>query len=134
MKGLQGWTDVPVLYFNELARTGEQLLLSVRYADWATQRTDTTQSAANWARHHRSVVQRYLYAYRMVTGVDLTVDRVEVQSPQARLGQPPIRMRVGATSYPPQARIADADVDLLGLPDGAGNALIPTRHRRGYKR
>ena len=99
MKTLQGWTDVPSLYFNELAVTGEALLLSVRYADWATQTVTSTDSAANWARNFRSFVQRYAYAYRMATGVDLFVDRVELQSSFARHAQPPIRGRAGAPRH-----------------------------------
>jgi len=116
MKTLQGWTDVPVMYFNELAVTGEQLLISVRYANWSQQTITSIDSAANWARRFRPVVQRYLYAYRMVTGVDLTVDRVEVQSAQTRDGQPPIRMRVGRQPRA-TARMLDADdFDLLAPP------------------
>ena len=34
MKSLQGWTDVPVLHFRNLAVYGEQILLSIRYGDW----------------------------------------------------------------------------------------------------
>jgi hypothetical protein len=131
MKTLQGWTDVPVLYFNELAVTGEQLLLSVRWADWATQTPTIREAAANWARFHRSVVQRYLYAYRMVTGVDLTVDRVEIQAAQTRDGQPPIRMRVA----PASPRIAGGANTLLEPPAPAEGTLLPARTTsRGYKR
>jgi hypothetical protein len=135
MKALQGWADVPMLYFNELAVTGEQLLLSVRYADWATQTPDITDKAAEWARHHRSVVQRYVYAYRMVTGVDLTVDRVEVQPPQARYSQPPMRTRLSPVQ--PAPRMLPDGVDdgggLLGPPP-ATRGLLPSRNSRGYKR
>jgi hypothetical protein len=120
MKLLQGWTDVPVLYFNELAVTGEQLLLSVRYADWATQLPSSTASAANWARRFRSVVQRYLYAYRMVTGVDLAVDRIEVQSTQLRDAQPPIRMRVPDRF---SALEAEESIGLARLPSANQQAL-----------
>lgn len=135
MKTLQGWSDVPVLYFNELAVTGEQLLLSVRYADWATQTPTSTDSAANWARFHRSLVQRYQYAYRMLTNIDLTVDRVEVQSARVRDGQPPIRMRGhGAHHATASARMLDEDgADLLPSPNqralpGAGADRVPARN------
>jgi hypothetical protein len=133
MKALQGWTDVPTLYFNELAVTGEQLLLSVRYADWATQTPDITDKAAEWARHHRSVVQRYVYAYRMVTGVDLTVDRVEMQPPQSRYGQPPIRTRVSTLQAPIRALPERLDDGLLDAPQPT-RGLLPGRVSRGYKR
>ena len=132
MKSLQGWNDVPSLYFNELAVTGEQLLLSVRFADWSTQTADITDKAAGWARRHRGLVQRYMYAYRMVTGVDLAVDRVEMQPAQARYGQPPIRTRISAL----QARALPPGVDdnLLGPPP-VTRGLLPARtNGRGYKR
>jgi hypothetical protein len=116
MKTLQGWTDVPVMYFNELAVTGEQLLTSVRYANWSQQTITSIDSAANWVRRFRPVVQRYLYAYRMVTGVDLTVDRVEVQSAQTRDGQPPIRMRVGRHPRATARMLDTNDFDLLAPP------------------
>jgi hypothetical protein len=140
MKTLQGWTDVPVMYFNELAVTGEQLLISVRYANWSQQTITSIDSAANWARRFRPVVQRYLYAYRMVTGVDLSVDRVEVQSAQTRDGQPPIRMRVGRQQRAmPRMRGGD-DFDLLAppapraLPAGIDDVTLsprPFTRRRG---
>src|SRR5262249_25235213 len=141
MKNLQGWSDVPVLYFNELAVTGEQLLLSVRWADWATQTPGITDQAANWARFHRNVIKRYLYAYKMVTDVDLAVDRVEIQTMPTRDGQPPIRSRVAPMQPPlPQPmpaplRIEDGDFDTDLLPPPQGNrALLPPRTNRGYKR
>lgn len=65
MKTLHNWTDVPVFYFNELAVTGEQLLLTVRHADWASQSSTSSIPAANWARFHRGIVQRYLDALRI---------------------------------------------------------------------
>ena len=34
MKTLQGWTDVTVTHFRDLAVFGEQILLSIRYGDW----------------------------------------------------------------------------------------------------
>ncbi len=36
MKKLQGWTDTSVLHFRNLAIFGEQVLLSIRYGDWAS--------------------------------------------------------------------------------------------------
>jgi len=135
MKSLQGWTDVPTLYFNELAVTGEQLLLSVRFADWSTQTADITDKAAGWARRHRSLMQRYVYAYRMITGVDLTVDRVEVQPPQARYGQPPIRTRISALQAQSRALPPGVDDDSLLGPPLANRGLLPARtNGRGYKR
>ena len=34
MKRLQGWTDTSVLHFRDLARSGERILLAIRYANW----------------------------------------------------------------------------------------------------
>ena len=69
MKKLQGWTDVTMTYFRDLARFGEQLLLSIRYGNWSDRQTPT--HAANWARDWRAEIQSYIHAYRAVTGVDL---------------------------------------------------------------
>ncbi len=133
MKTLQGWTDVPTLYFNELAVTGEQLLLSARFADWSTQTADITEKAAGWARRHRSVVLRYMYAYKMATDVDLTVDRVEVQSPQARYGQPPIRTRVSSVPPPQRALPANLDDSLLGPPPADPRAASGANQQSGVQ-
>jgi hypothetical protein len=70
MKTLQGWTDVTVSYFRDLAVYGEQLLLSIRYGDWIADNDE--YSAINWARYFRPEIQGYLHAYRAVTGIDLT--------------------------------------------------------------
>jgi hypothetical protein len=70
MKAIQGWSDITVTHFRDLAVHGEQILLSVRYGDWI----DVLDSdhAANWAREWRSTIQSYIWAYRAATGVDLT--------------------------------------------------------------
>jgi hypothetical protein len=70
MKTLQGWTDVTVTHFRDLAAYGEQILLSIRYGDWIADNDE--YSAINWARYFRPELQGYLHAYRMVTGKDLT--------------------------------------------------------------
>jgi hypothetical protein len=69
MKSLQGWSDVTVTHFRDLATFGEQLLLSIRYGDWID--VNDENSAKNWARYWRPEVQGYMHAYRAVTGVDL---------------------------------------------------------------
>jgi hypothetical protein len=66
MNRLQGWSDVSVLHFRDLAAYGEQLLLSIRFGAW-TSATDPDQ-AANWARYFRREIQQYCHAYRAVTG------------------------------------------------------------------
>jgi hypothetical protein len=70
MNKLQGWSDVAVLHFRDLAVFGEQLLLGIRFGAWST--VNEPAQAANWARYWRSETQRYTHAYRAVTGVDLT--------------------------------------------------------------
>jgi hypothetical protein len=71
MKKLQGWSDTSITYFYDLARFGEQLLLSIRYGLWSE--IFNSSSAVNWARDFRPEVQQYVHAYRAVTGVDLGV-------------------------------------------------------------
>jgi len=70
MKSLQGWSDVSATHFRDLAVYGEQILLSVRYGGWVD--VVDENHAGSWARFWRPEIQRYLYAYRAVTGVDLT--------------------------------------------------------------
>jgi len=72
MKRLQGWTDVTVTHFNELAIYGEQILLAVRYGNWNIE-TDPVR-AANWARYWRPEIQNYIHGYRAVTGVELRAE------------------------------------------------------------
>ena len=50
MKKLQGWNDTSIMHFYELAVTGERILLSVRYGDWADI-TNIEEQAKNWARN-----------------------------------------------------------------------------------
>ena len=80
MKTMQGWTDVTVSHFRDLAVYGEQLLLSIRYGDWIADNDE--YSAINWARYFRPEIQGYLHAYRAVTGIDLTnADTVDATIP-----------------------------------------------------
>jgi hypothetical protein len=82
MKTLQGWTDVTITHFRDLAAYGEQILLTVRYGNWSV--ANDPQQAANWARYWRPEVQRYVHAYRAATGVDLT-ERVDASMPSELL-------------------------------------------------
>ena len=72
MKKIQGWTDVSVLHFRDLAALGEQILLGIRYGPWRDIRDPAR--AASWARFWRPEIQGYLHAYRAVTGVDLATE------------------------------------------------------------
>ena len=69
MKKLQSWPETSVTHFYDLAVNGEQLLLSVRYGHWNEASSD---QAFHWARTWRNEIQRYIFAYRAATGVDLT--------------------------------------------------------------
>jgi hypothetical protein len=82
MKSLQGWTSTSVMFFNELARFGEMLLLSVRYGHWST--ISDRDEAANWAKLWRSQIQGYIQAYRVVTGVDLSSEPTGVHAEMRR--------------------------------------------------
>jgi hypothetical protein len=85
MNKLQGWSDVSVLHFRDLAVFGEQLLLGIRFGAW-TEVIEPDQ-AANWARYWRPEAQGYIHAYRAVTGVDLTQRHAGYQMPRrARAG------------------------------------------------
>jgi hypothetical protein len=92
MKQMQGWTDVSVIHFNDLATFGEQLVLSARYGDWSLQ-GKTAEEAANWARAWRNEINRYVHAYRVATGVDLTMDTVGSIPAALRDAQPRILTR-----------------------------------------
>ena len=96
MKSMQGWADASVTHFYDLAVHGEQLLLSVRHGQWNSSGTlgmkDT--DAKKWAINWKTSVQRYIHAYRAVTGVDLS-ERVDTTMPstllQRRLAQKLVR-------------------------------------------
>lgn len=79
MKRQQGWSDVTVTHFRDLAVYGEQMVLSVRYQKWISENVPT--QAINWARYWRPEIQSYIHAYRAATGVDLTVEPVDTTMP-----------------------------------------------------
>jgi hypothetical protein len=74
MKKLQGWTDVTITHFHELATCGEGILLAVRHGPWAS--TNDQEEAKTWADYWRPEIQRYIYAYKAATGADLTLEPV----------------------------------------------------------
>jgi hypothetical protein len=84
VKSMQGWTDVSVVHFHDLAVYGEQIVLSVRYGAWSLT-TTTAAQAANWARYWRNEIQGYIHAYRATTGADLTAEPVNSTLPSALL-------------------------------------------------
>jgi hypothetical protein len=83
MKKLQGWTDTTITHFHELALFGEQILLSIRYADWIA--INEEEHAKNWARYWKAEIQTYIHAYRAATGIDLTSENVNFDPPAVHL-------------------------------------------------
>ncbi|MET3771794.1 hypothetical protein ACJJV6_03465 [Arthrobacter nitrophenolicus] len=83
MKQLQGWSDASITHFYDLAVHGEQLLLSVRHGRWNESDMDG-DDAENWAIKWKPSIQRYVHAYRAVTGVDLS-ERVDTTMPSTLL-------------------------------------------------
>jgi hypothetical protein len=87
MKTLQGWPKTSISYYHDLARFGEQLILSIRWTNWTLQ--NDRDFAAAWATNWRDAVQRYIHCYQTVTGVDIGVDSYE-QSSNAKATMPAI--------------------------------------------
>jgi hypothetical protein len=83
MKKLQGWSDVNVLHFRDLGVFGEKLLLSIRFGNWVD--AQVHDQAKNWARLWRTEISGYIHAYRAVTGVDISVEPVNVTQPSVLL-------------------------------------------------
>ena len=90
MKRLQGWTDVTMTHFHELAIYGEQILLSVRFGNWID--INDQEFAKNWARYWRPEIQRYVHGYHAVTGVDLSADVTDTTAVTLRYVQPSVHL------------------------------------------
>ena len=90
MKRLQGWTDVTVTHFRDLAVFGEKILLSIRYGDWIDGYDQ--EQARNWARYWKQEIQGYIHAYLAVTGVDLMSDIVDTRQVADRYLQPAVHL------------------------------------------
>jgi hypothetical protein len=71
LRRVMGWGDTSVTHFNDLAITGEKIVLSVRFGDWSD-RNATDDDATGWAVFWKPEIQRYIHAYQAVTGVDLS--------------------------------------------------------------
>jgi hypothetical protein len=120
MKTLQGWTDVSVTHFRDLGVFGEQLLLSVRHADWNSD--DVTQANANnWAIYWRSEIQSYIHSYRAVTGVDMSAEVTDTRSAAARSVQPAIHQ---------MRRLNHLRASGNGV-NGNGNGVVHARKSKG---
>lgn len=73
IKTVQGWDPMGTMHYYDLANTGEQLLLSIRFGDW-NEGIYTTADAGNWAIAFRDRISTYINAYRNVTMIDLSAD------------------------------------------------------------
>jgi hypothetical protein len=92
MKRLQGWTDTSVLHFRDLARFGERILLSIRYANWSA--INSQDDARAWLRYWKDEIQGYIHAYHTATGVMLADDIIEVRGrADQRAFQPSYHLR-----------------------------------------
>ena len=78
MKSLQGWNPTNITHFRDLGAFGEQLLLSIRFGSWNSPTVGAT-NAANWAHYWREEIQRYIHAYKAVTGIDLATDLGDIR-------------------------------------------------------
>jgi hypothetical protein len=114
VKSLFNWSDTSITYFHDLAVHGEQIILSIRYGNWS--QINDAASATNWARFWRPEIQRYIHAYRAVTGVDLSLDMVDTGRANDRYLQPSVHLRNRLA----QQRSGGA------LPAGGRRALGPT--------
>jgi hypothetical protein len=74
MKNIQGWHSTSIKPYHELAEYGEDILLSIRFTMWS--QINTPQVAGNWANKFRPAIQRYIYSYQAVTGVDITAENI----------------------------------------------------------
>jgi hypothetical protein len=87
-KTLQGWSDVSITHFRDMAVFGEQILLSIRWGDWSN--VNNPEQARNWARYWRPEIQSYIHSYRAVTGVDLTAEVTDSRAAGHRYLQPAV--------------------------------------------
>jgi hypothetical protein len=92
MKRMQSWDDTSITHFHELAVTGERILLSIRYGDWVDI-NNIEEQAKNWARNSKPEIQRYLFDYRTVTGVDLTSVTTDTSDAVARFVRPSVLLQ-----------------------------------------
>ncbi len=86
MKGLLGWPGPSITHFRDLGHYGEQLLLSTRFGNWS--QINDPETARAWAHAWRGEIQRYVYAYRAVTGVDLSGNIVTARLAGDEVAQP----------------------------------------------
>ena len=121
MKRLQGWTDTTVTHFHELARFGEQIVLSIRYGDWID--VNDQEQARNWARAWRPEIQRYIHAYQTATGVDLSAEVMDAGRADARYLQPSLHLRNRLAAQQPRRALPASPNRVRALPRMSGGYM-----------
>ena len=91
MKNIQGWNPNSIRIFNELAEAGEIILLGIRFIKWSN--INNVDFAEAWALYFRNEIQLYIHRYNSVTGIDLSLDRVESTDSQIRDILPSVLIR-----------------------------------------
>ncbi len=136
MKKLQGWTDTTVSHFHELAVDGERILLSIRFGDWSDDLNLTEDNARNWARYWKPEIQRYLYGYLAVTGVDLMNEVTDTRESEARYLQPSalLQRRLAGQSRQSAALAAPPRRQAIAASAGQGYAALPRPQTRQINR
>ncbi|SDY96263.1 hypothetical protein [Nitrosomonas halophila] len=129
MRRLQGWGDTSITHFHELARYGEQILLSIRYGDWID--INDQEHARNWARYWRPEIQRYIHAYMATTGVDLSIEITDTRQASERFLQPSLHLQKKLAAQRSQSSLqADVVASEAVSSEVRGYAKLPYRSGR----
>ncbi|TAJ13926.1 hypothetical protein DMA11_06970 [Marinilabiliaceae bacterium JC017] len=84
VKKMMGKPDISTKYFSDLAERGEHILLSVRFGGW-NESNIGEDDAKTWANFWKDDVQNYIYSYKVVTGVDLTAEKIDYAQPGSHI-------------------------------------------------
>jgi len=105
---------------------GERILLSIRFGDWSNL-NNSDDNARNWARYWKPEIQRYLYGYLAITGVDMMNDITDSREASTRYLQPSalLQRRLAGQSRQPAALAAAPRRQAIAAPSGAGMAALP---------
>lgn len=93
LKKLQRWDPTGITHFYDLATFGEVIVLSIRYINWMD--VNASDVAGKWAIFFRNEIQKYIFSYRAVTGVDLSSEAAS--SAELRNTIPALLIRQKAT-------------------------------------
>lgn len=72
MARMQGWTDTSCIHYGTLAEFGEVILLTIRHIIWTN--INDLDLVRTWLNVLQNEIRGYVHAYRVVTGVDLSVE------------------------------------------------------------